>query len=122
MSRTCEEFEQWRAGIEADGLVVSPEGRLRFSATRREDLRILFGLAGIDIATIRTMKQYVRARDASRAFFAQRLTHLARRGRMTPQRRLLIGITEGDVEGTRRLRQALGAKDALRGAREPDDG
>jgi hypothetical protein len=41
---------------------------------------------------------------------------------MTPQRRLLIGITEGDVEGTRRLRQALGAKDALRGAREPDDG
>ena len=30
--------------------------------------------------------------------------------------------TEGDVEGTRRLRQALGAKDALRGAREPDDG
>ena len=97
-------------------------GAAPFRRHAREDLRILFGLAGIDIATIRTMKQYVRARDASRAFFAQWLTHLARRGRMTPQRRLLIGITEGDVEGTRRLRQALGAKDALRGAREPDDG
>jgi hypothetical protein len=89
-------------------------------AARRFANLVRFGR--IDIATIRTMKQYVRARDASRAFFAQWLTHLARRGRMTPQRRLLIGITEGDVEGTRRLRQALGAKDALRGAREPDDG
>ena len=60
MSRTYADFEQWRAGIEADGLVVSPEGQLRFSAARREELRILFGLAGIDIATIRTMKQCVR--------------------------------------------------------------
>lgn len=111
MSRAHDGFEWWRTMIEADGLVVSEDGRVRFSSSRREDLRILFGLAGIDIATIRTMEQYVRARDASRPFFGQWLSHVSRRGRMTEQRRLLIGIVEGNVEEAK----------ALHGAGEQDD-
>jgi hypothetical protein len=116
-----EDFEQWRTMIEADGLVVSADGRVRFSATRREDLRILFGLAGIDIATIRTMEQYVRARDASRPYFGQWLSHVASRGRRTRERQLLIAIAEGDTQRAERLREGLIQERGADGGDATDD-
>ena len=116
-----EEFEAWRVMMEADGLLVSTDGQVRFSRARYDDLRSLFGLAGIDIATIRTMEQYLRARDASRPFFGQWLSHVARDGRMTDERRLLIAIAEGDEEGSKRLREQLAGAATRRGERKRDD-
>lgn len=116
MSRTCEDFEQWRAGIRGRraGGVAGGAAPFQRHAARRFANLVRFGRH-----RHRDDPDDEAVREGTGCVAG---THLARRGRMTPQRRLLIGITEGDVEGTRRLRQALGAKDALRGAREPDDG
>jgi hypothetical protein len=97
MSTANDEFERWSAQIEADGLLADADGRVRFTAARREDLRLLFALAGIDIRTIRTMDAYLRAREASRPYFGQWLSTIARRGPRTAERQLLIAIVEGDV-------------------------
>lgn len=122
MSTANDEFERWSAQIEADGLLTDADGRVRFTAARREDLRLLFALVGIDIGTIKTMDAYLRAREASRPYFGQWLSTIARRGHPTTERRLLIAIADGDRGGAQHARDALAGGGELAGLQgEPGD-
>ena len=100
--------------IEVDGLLVSDDGRVRFTAQRREDLRSLFGLAGIDIRTIRTVDDYLTARARASPYLQKWIENIAKRGALTRERQLLMAVTRGDSGEVDRLRAALSATQEAR--------
>jgi hypothetical protein len=99
----------WQLAAEVDGLLLGPKGELRFSTKRRAALTTYFGMAGIDIRSIRTKEQYLAARKAAAPFFQPWLERLAQSGPMTLERRMLLAAVRGDVAETERLRAELGA-------------
>lgn len=103
------DYERWATLIELDGLIVGDDGSVRFTSKRKDELRELFGMAGIDIRKIKTKRHYIDAREAAKAHFMPFLERRARDGTMTTERRLLVAILEGNASEAERLQKEVEA-------------
>jgi hypothetical protein len=99
----------WALAAEVDGLILGPAGELRFTAKRRSALASYFGMAGVDLRTVKTKQQYLEARERAAPYFQRWLEHVASRGDMTPERRLLIAVVRGDERLVELFRRELQA-------------
>jgi hypothetical protein len=93
---------------------VDDDGRIHFTEAGREELRHYFGRVGIDIRTIRTWEDYLKARKQASPFFMEYLSSIARRGPMTAERRLLISAVEDDEETFQESLRKFDARRRLR--------
>jgi len=91
-----------------EGILITEDGRVEFTAEGREFHTAYFGYAGIDIRTIKTEDDLKRA---GRAAFPYLFAFMAQRLRKRPQTletRALLAIVEGDSEtADRTYRQLL---------------
>jgi hypothetical protein len=99
---------------EHDGVLIGPDGAIRLTARRRSELTHWFALAGINLASIRTIDEYIAARERAAPYFDEWLRQLVRSGPPSLERDLLMACVEGDDAQVARLRLRL-ANVAARG-------
>ena len=95
------------ARFQDEGILVTDDGRVEFTAEGREFHTAYFGYAGIDIRTIKTEEDLKRA---GRAAFPYLFAFMAQRLRKRPQTletRALLAIVEGDPEAADRTYRQL---------------
>ena len=93
-----------------DYFSVDRKGLLTFSERGIAEYRSYFGKAGVDIRTIKSLKDFRRARRAASPFFEDRLVAKVKKGEQTLERRLLIAIAEGNEAEIKRLERLLDAR------------
>ena len=82
-----------------DGFLVSSSGGIRWTSRGLQSMRACFAAAGIDIRDLRTLEQYLRARNDLAPLFNEELAKIARgRGPISDERELLMAaIDDADV-------------------------
>lgn len=91
-----------------DGFLISNRGTIAWTPDGLSKMRRRFSLAGIDIRKLRTLREYLHARQAIEPGFQSYLAGLARgRGQLTDERRLLMAIVDGDASRANQLRLKL---------------
>jgi hypothetical protein len=87
-----------------DGVLVGRDGTFRLTSSRRTELTHWFALAGIDLAKLRTIDEYIAARERAAPYFDDWMRQVARRGAASLERDLLIACIEGDDARIARLK------------------
>lgn len=91
-----------------DGFLVSANRTIAWTPDGLSKMRRRFSLAGIDIRKLRTLDEYVHARQAIEPNFRVYLAGLARgQGELTDERKLLMAIADGDALRVAQLRLKL---------------
>jgi hypothetical protein len=82
-------------------------GSVRFSERRKKELRGYFAMAGINIDSIKTKKDYLEARQAASPYFEEWLESIVTSKPMTTERKMLLETLRGNDAEVARLKIRL---------------
>lgn len=100
-------------GAGDEGYVLSPDGRVTFTAEGRAFYASYFGYAGIDIRTITTIEQLDAARHAAFPVLFEYMAQRLHRQPQTLEVRALLAVMEGDWDSYARAARQLETRERL---------
>ena len=90
-----------------DGFIASNSGSIRWTAEGLSKMRRRFAAIGIDIRSLTNVSRYLHAREQLSDNLGQEIRNIARSGKWTTERELLVSILKGDEERSRQLELIL---------------
>jgi hypothetical protein len=87
----------------ADGFIVSASGAIRWTAPGLVCMRERFARIGVDIRTLKSIGEYAKARVRLSDEILGEISRMARKGKQSTERDLLVAMVEGNHEQSEQL-------------------